>query len=325
MADLNKVEITIDEVITAYGDHYINEGQNMNNLHILPFEPYGTQAAGTVIETDQTVLREANIEVTEVLQQYQDEFTSKGAIDFAPVMIPLQNMKIDAGFIPHKLIKSWLGFLTNNSILPETYPFIKWVVEDYLLKQKDEDLELKTIYKGVYVAPTTGTAGNAVDTMDGIEKLQNDLVTATEITPIVTGDLSVMTAENFVTAIETFVKSIPEKYRYNVPMTINMNRTYRDKFREGNRIKYNMYYAQDTSLDNVMGFDSISVAGLASMVGKGRIWATPKYNLLLPVKGFSNSNGFDVQKVDRKVKFLTDWWMGAGFVQPKLIFMNDRT
>lgn len=324
MADLNKVEIGVDEVIAAYGDHYINEGQNMNNLHMLPFEPFGTQEAGTVIETDQTVLREANIEVSEVLQQYQDDFTSKGGVDFKPVMIPLYNVKIDAGFIPHKLIKSWLGFLTNNSILPETYPFIKWVVENYLLMQKDEDLELQAIYNGIYEAPVGGTAGAANKVMDGIGKLIADLLTASEITPITTGALGAMTAVNFVTAIETFVKSFPEKYRYNVPMAINMNRTLRDKFREGNRLKYNVYYTQDSSLDNVMGYDNITVAGRASMQGKGRIWATPKYNLLLPVKGFSNSKGFDVQKVDRKVKFLTDWWMGAGFVQPQLIFVNEQ-
>jgi len=165
MADLNKIELDIDDVVDAWGEYYLNSGQNMDNLHMLPFEQYDTQVAGTIIETDQTVLREANVEVQEILQQYQDEFTSKGGVSFAPVNIFLQNIKIDVGVIPHKLIKAWTGFLTNSGNDPETYPFIAWLVEQYLLKQGKEDFELKAVYKGVYEAPVEGTAGEAAKIM----------------------------------------------------------------------------------------------------------------------------------------------------------------
>lgn len=327
MADLNKIDITIDDVIDAYGDHYINEGQNMDNLHMLPFEEYGTQEAGTLIETDQTVLREANIEVQEVLQQYQDDFTSKGGVTFKPVMIPLYNVKIDVGVIPHKLISSWLGFLTNNSIDPQSYPFIQWLVQDYILKQANEDLEMEAIYKGVYAAPVGGTAGSPDKVMNGIEKLLADLITlgaaADGIDPIVTGDLSLLTATAFVTKIEDWWKQVPEKYRYNYAVDLNMSRAFRDKFKQGMRDKYNVQYQQTNQLLQLMDFENVSIKGRASMTNKKRIWTTPKFNLLLPVKGFSNKNVFDIQKLDRKVKFLTDWWMGAGFVQPQLIWTND--
>lgn len=323
MPDANKIDINIDEIVTAYGEHYINEGQNMENLHMLPFEPYGTQDAGTIVETDQTVLREANVEVQEILQQYQDDFTSKGGIAFEPVMIPLFNVKIDVGVIPHKLIKSWLGFLTDNGNTPETYPFISWLVEQYLLKQQDEDLELKAIYKAKYQAPVAGTAGSADKIMNGIETLLNTSINGGDVVAFELGDLDALSAKDFVTKLEdAFVKQIPEKYRYNTQLKLNMNRTYRDKFRQGMRDKYNVNYQQTEQLTRLMDFENVTVEGRGSMIGKKRIWTTPKFNLLLPVKGFSNKNGFDVQKQDRKVKFLTDWWMGAGFVQPKLIWSS---
>ncbi|HYC29545.1 MAG TPA: hypothetical protein VEB42_12020 [Chitinophagaceae bacterium] len=327
MPDLNKIDIDVDEVITAFGEHYINEGQNMDNLHMLPFEESDTKEAGTVIETDQTVLREANVEVQELLQQYQDDFTSKGGVGFKPVMIPLQNIKIDVGIIPHKLIKSWLGFLTNSGNDHETYPFIQWLVENYILKQAREDMEMKAIYKGVYAAPVEGTAGSPDKVMNGIEKLLNDLAdlgaAADGIDPITTGDLSLLSATAFVTAIEDFWKSVPEKYRYNYSVDLNMSRAFRDKFKQGMRDKYNVNYQQTNQLLQLMDFENVSIAGRASMTNKKRIWTTPKFNLLLPVKGFSNKNAFDVQKENRKVKFLTDWWEGAGFVQPQLIWMNE--
>lgn len=320
---MDPIAITIDEVIEAFGDQYINEGQNMDNLHMLPFEESDTMTAGTVEETDQTVLREANVETSEVLQPYQDDFTSKGGVTVLPVSIFLQNIKIDVAVLPHKLIKSWLGFLTNNANTPETYPFIQWLVEQYLVKRAKEDFELKSIYTGVHATPTPGTAGAAIDVIDGIEKLQNDLVGSADVEPITTGDLNAMSATAFVTAIEAFVKAMPEKYRYNYQLELSMSRTFRDKFKQGMRDKYNVNYQQTNQLLQVMDFENVTVVGRASMTGKKRIWTTPKFNLIFPTKGFSTKNAFDLQKVDRKVKFLADWWQGAGFVQPQLIFMNE--
>lgn len=327
MPDLNKITIDADDVIAAWGNDYINEGQSMDNLHMLPFEESDTKEAGTVIETDQTVLREANVEVQEILQQYQDDFTSKGGVSFKPVMIPLYNIKIDVGVMPQKLIKSWLGFLTNNDHTPEDYPFVNWLVEKYIWNQAHEDMENKSIYKAVYQAPVAGTAGSPDKVMNGIEKLLNDLADlgsgADGIDPITTGDLSLMSATAFVTAIENFWKSVPEKYRYNYSVDLNMSRAFRDKFKQGMRDKYNVNYQQTTQLLQLMDFENVSIKGRASMTNKKRIWTTPKFNLLLPVKGFSNKKVFDVQKQDRKVKFLADWWEGAGFVQPQLIWMNE--
>jgi len=323
MPDTNKIDITIDDVVTAWGDYYLNHGQNMENLHILPFETFGTLQAGTLIQTDQTVLREANIEVQEVLQQYQDDFTSKGGTEFKPVTIPLYNVKVDVGVIPHKLIQSWLGFLANTGNDPATYPFIQWLVQDYILRQVDEDLEMKGIYKGVYQAPVEGTAGSADKVMNGIDKQLNDLETANKIEPITTGNLDSMTAKDFVTAVENFVKEIPERFRYNAPLEISMNRTFRDKFRQGMFDKYNVNYQATEQLTRLMFFENITVAGRASMQGKQRIWTTPKQNLLIGVRGFTYKDAFDVQKFDRKVKFLTDWWIGLGFVIPEWIYTNE--
>lgn len=324
MPDLNKINIEIQDVIDAWGDYYLNHGQNMENLHMLPFESFGTLEAGTLIQTEDTVLREANIEVQEVLQQYQDDFTSKGGTSFVPVTIPLYRVKVDVGVIPHKLVQSWLGFLTSTGNNPETYPFIQWLVQDYILRQVDEDLEMKAIYKGVYAPAVDGNAGEAGKVLNGIDFQLNQLESDGKITPLSTGNLASMTPKNMVTALEdAFVREIPERFRYNEPLTINMNRTLRDKFRQGMREKYNVYYNQTDSLLRFMDFENITVEGRASMLGKQRVWATPRRNLLIGVRGFSNKNVFDVQKQDRKVKFLTDWFIGLGFVMPEWIFTNE--
>src|SRR6185437_4525095 len=322
--DTNKITLEIDDVVEAWGDYYLNSGQNMDNLHQLPFEASDTQTGGTVIETDQTVLREANVETDEVLQPFQIDFTSKGGVTILPVEIKLQNIKIDVGVTPHTLINAWTGFLTNSGNDPLTYPFIQWLTQSYLIAKAKEDFELKAIYTGVHAAPTDGTAGAATAVIDGIEKIQNDLVAASKVDPFTLGNVAGMSDEAFVTAVETsFAQAIPEKYRYNYEMELSMSRSLRDKFRRGMRTKYNVNYQQTDMLNRLMDYENITVVGRASMTGKNRIWTTPKFNLYLPVKGFSNKNVFDVQKQDRKVKFLTDWWQGVGFVQPELVFMSE--
>ncbi len=314
--------ITSADVVTEFGSYYLDNGQNVDLLKMRPFEEFGTMDAFTVIDTGmETILRLSDVQVGEIIQPYQDAFTPKGSVTFEPIQIPLQQMKIDQQFNPSKLANSWLGFLTSNNTDRTTWPFTKWMLEVYLMKQSKKDYELSLIYTGSAASPTAGTAGAASTSMDGVKKLINAGITASTITPITLGTLST-TPATFCTQIETFVASIPEVY-WKENMVINMSRTLRNRYRAGRRAKYNMYFAQFTDLDQVADFENISVVGRASQVGSVKIWMTPKYNAIMGVKGFSNINGFEVEKVDRNVKVYTDWWAGIGFLMNDLMWTND--
>ncbi|MBC7509371.1 MAG: hypothetical protein H7320_11595 [Ferruginibacter sp.] len=314
--------ITVDQIIADFGAYYKDSGQSASNLHMLPFESMDTQDALTTVQTEETILDEANVDVTEIVQQYQDAFTPKGGVGFDPVRIPLFKMKIDQEFNPHKLQPTWLSFLTSNNTDVTTWPFIRWFIEMYLVMQAKEDIEMKGIYKGVYVAPTAGVAGDPSKIMNGIEKQINDFITAGDLAPIVVGT-TVVSDVAWVDKVEAFVQSIPERYRYMV-MELNMNRSLRDKYKRGVRAKYNMNYAQgDVSNARVTDFENITVVGRPSMLGKNRIWCTPKPNGLFGVKGFGNISNFEIEKEKRKVAIYTEWHAGVGFIQPKLIFTSD--
>ena len=70
--------------------------------------------------------------------------------------------------------------------------------------------------------------------------------------------------------------------------------------------------------------ENITVIGRPSMANKDRIWCTPTFNALFGVKGFENVSAFKIEGAKRKVAAFTEWWCGAGFVQPKLIFASDE-
>lgn len=314
--------ITPTDVITAFGSHYIDAGQNLSSLLMRPFEAFGTREAFTNVPTNDTQLRYSDVTVSEILQAYQDTYTAKGSVVFKPVTVSLQQVKVDQQFNPNNLVYSWLGFLTSNNTDRTTWPFVKWMIEVYLLKQLFKDLETQAVYSGIKGAITPGTATTAAAVIDGVEKIINDAVTATTITPITTGAPNA-DAVLWCEQVEAFVKGIPELY-WDLDLTINMSRTLALRYVEGKKEKYNMYYAQEGDLRSVSNFPNMKVAGRASMNGKTKIWTTPMENAVFATKGFENANGFELEKIDRTVKIWTDFHIGLGFLLHDLVWTNDQ-
>jgi hypothetical protein len=317
MAD---TQITPADVITEFGAHYIDEGQNLSSLLLRPFEAFGTRSAFTNVPTNDTQLRFSDVTVSEILQPYQDTYTPKGSVDFDPVTINLQQVKVDQQFNPNNLVYSWLGFLTSNNTDRKTWPFVRWFIEVYLLNQLFEDLEKKAVYSGVKAAIVSGTAGNAIGVIDGVKKIINDNIAS--VTKINTGAPSIDPAD-WCTQIEEFVKGIPELY-WDKNLTINMSRTLALRYVEGKKKKYNMYYAQEADMLSVANFSNVKVGGRASMNGASKIWATPMENAIFATKGFANANGFEMESVDRSVKIWSDFHIGLGFLLMDLVFTNDQ-
>uniref|UniRef100_UPI00321F90AC hypothetical protein n=1 Tax=Paracoccus sp. TaxID=267 RepID=UPI00321F90AC len=123
--------------------------------------------------------------------------------------------------------------------------------------------------------------------------------------------------------IETFVQGIPELY-WSKDLDINMSRSLKLRYVQGRRIKYNSNWGQIGDTDVVQDFEQVRVKGFGSMSGKTKIWGTPKANAIMALKGGSNMNIVEVEKVDRLVKVYTDFWIGIGFIDPSLIYTNDQ-
>ncbi len=161
--------ITSSAVVSAFGAYYIDSGQNETNIHDALREQFEDTEDFTVVETEDTVLRETNAAYAEVLQAFQTAFTPKGGVTFTPKAIPLFNVKVDEAFYPDALKNQWLAFMTSNNLDRTTWPFVRWFIEVYVMGQIKADLT-KNLYAAAYVAPTPGTAGNAVDSFDGLEE-----------------------------------------------------------------------------------------------------------------------------------------------------------
>jgi hypothetical protein len=314
--------INIADVITEFGAYYKNNGQNMNSLLRLMYAQTDTTKYMTPVMVDGTRWEAAKFTIGQVLQPFQKAVTPAGSATFKPLKWDLYHFKMDIKESPDDVEASWLGFLGAEGVKRTEWPLVRFMIEQVLAKAA-RDYELAEIYKGVYAAPTVGTAGAAGTAMNGIGKIIADAITATTITPITLGAIST-NAVTFVEQVETFTRSIVginEDYA-NVPMNIHLNPTLGLRYKQGYREKYGNQ-SDFTGTEAKVIDTNFTVAPLSSMTGRSRIFATPKENFVDLRFRNARQGQIEVQPKDREVQILGDHWRGVGFKLLEAVFCNE--
>lgn len=313
----------IQQILIDFGAYYIgNENkQNRDRLVKKLYQRGATFQSLSLKITDDTVWRASEATIDRLLQPFQKQWTPLGTVSFEPVEIKQFQGKIDFEDNPHELEASWLGFLADHSSPEEQWPYIRWFMEEHMLAKVTQEYELDESYKGVYAAPVSGTPGAKGTVMNGLEKIMKDFITAGRITPIVTG-AAANDERDFVKQVEEFVEQIGEIY-LGVPMDLCMSTKLARRYSKGYKSLYGRdldYKAgQRMSVDDTF----ISILGLPSMVGRERMWATPKENKILLTKKTIEQMPFQIQQAKRNVALFADVWYGVGFQIPEIVFTND--
>ncbi len=311
--------INVADVISEYGDYYLDHGQNQSSLIQRLHRPSLTAAEFRTIPTKDTVVRMGTSEMSRILQPFQKAFTPIGDLTFKPNPINLFNLKVDYEEMPDDLVNSWLGFLEGEGVVRTEWPFVRWIMEVHIATRVAEDFELNEAWSGVAAAPTPGTAGAAGTAMDGIKQIMTD--NAAKINTISMG--AVPTAdEDVVTYVEEFVAQISKEYRKRITK-LYMNEDLHLQYRRGKRSKYNQNYAQEADLDRVIDFPQMSVMGLPSMGTDETMWCTLEANKVRPLKKVEFGNMQVREFAARKVSIYTDYWTVLSFARMEDVFRTD--
>ncbi len=319
-------EIKIEDIVSAYGDHYIDNGQNLTNLRSQFYTPAETAATLQRIPTVNTEEQGALITQGSVLQGYQPVWTPYGTTTLKPHKIQLYEQKIDLSYTADELgaiAKSWVGFLAALDTADRSqWPFIRYMIEVHILKKRDEDYELQAIYKGEYDDAVSGTPTPANKSMMGLKYIVNKAIADGYAMSIALG-VPPTDPVAFVDYFEAFVKGIPEIVRSQVDM-VRMSPNLRQRYKEGMRKKYNASWEQTKSLLTHIDYDDMAVRGFHSMAGSNKIFASIKNNLVEYTKRPQAANVFKVETSKRTVDLFTDWHKGVGANDPRYLFSNDQ-
>lgn len=320
--------MTLASIISDYGAFYIQNEANMDRLYKLAYRKSGTGLLfNNVMTTETTQVRSAKSSMTRSgAQGWQKAWTPVGTIAFEPWKHDLYRMKINNEQVPDELYDSWLQFLTNiNDVDRLNWPFVRWWLEEHVIPLWEQEKEESVIYKGVYVAPTAGTAGTLAGMMDGIGKKIADQISAGRTTAFVMGAVPATDDELLYDYVYDMVKQIDTKYRSN-KMEVVMATELADRFKEGKRLKFNLQYQQVDQLETLYHLPNVKIVGVDSMTTKKRMFITPPENRVRYVNpGARSSNVFEIDKIDFvTLRAFTDWHETVGFQIPELVFCNDQ-
>jgi hypothetical protein len=312
--------ITVTDIISEYGDYYLNHGQNQRDVLQKLHRPSTTAAEFLTIPTNDTVVRKGTSAMDRVLQPFQKAFTPIGTLTFQPNRIDLFNMKVDKQEYPDEIVDTWVAFLEGMDEADRSkWPFVRWMMEVHIMDQAQEDFELNEVWAGVYAAPTPGTAGAASTSMDGIKQILTD--NAAKVNTIAMGAIPTADAD-FTTYVEEWFEQVEKEHRKRI-RKIYMSEDLHLKYRKGKRQKYNMSYAMDNNLDSLIDFPNAMVLGLPSMGTDETIWATLEQNKIRPIKRAQFANFQVGTYAPRQVSIFADWWTVCSFARMESVFRND--
>lgn len=320
--------MTVSEIITAYGAYYHNNGQNMQSLYQVLKQPFESETAFTPVYTDDTIWQAARATFNKVLQPFQRAFTPTASSTFTPLEIRQYHVKGEVLEYPDDLEATWLGFLASENLKRSEWPIIRWMLEQQFFPQIKQDTELDAIGRGIYVAPTAGTASDPLKSMNGVQKIIADQITAGRITPIAMGAIPTSDAD-FVKYIEDFADQMDKKY-WSLPMELVLSQALGRKYARGYRDLYDKSVDFSAGNANKVLLTNLTLRPLPSMNLKNngdacnRMFCTPKNNMVLLKKKTQNMNLVNIQEFNRDVKIMSDWWMGPGFILPEIVFCTDQ-
>ena len=306
--------ITTTDIVTEYGAYYINSGQNMARLKRLLLFGRETTKLATKIKTDNTVYRLAQSVMTRLVQAFQKSWTPKGDMTFTPNPIELFHLKVDFEVYPDDVEDNWLGFLASNDLNRKEWPLIRYILESHFYGQINTDMEELEYYKGVYTAPTSGTAGISGQSMNGLKTF----LTTDKVNHVT---MAALDAATIYDQIELFYESISEQYQ-NSKMIIGMAPKWKRAFLKDKRSLGYYDITSPSQIDDTLDFSPARVIGLPSMIGTDDIWATPVDNFLHITKKGENAAKVKIEESKRVVNLLTDWWEGLGFGINEVVWTN---
>jgi hypothetical protein len=316
------------QVVTEFKAYYPGGSQDLKNL-INKFYRTDQVTENTIctpLPINQTGLEFVDVEMDEVVQGYQDDFTEKTAVSTEGWTVVMHRQKINEKVQPSSIFYSWMGFLASMNQTPEQYPLITYLIEQHILKRQQQDME-NIAYKGVKVTPTAGTPTTSLQSIDGIEKVMNDLTAGGVIAPISMGVIPLATALNgdkdFCSYVEDFAALIDKVYR-GQQRYIAMSEDLKLRYRRGRRDKYNLYHAQVSDLEIVEDFPNMRIVGLPSMEGKNRLFSSTKENTIMT---YSKGTPLRVGSPDHepyRVYISKDWFKAYFFMDRHNLFRTDQ-
>lgn len=256
----------------------------------------------------------------EFLQPWQKGWTPKGGVAMNPFVNTIYDIKMDTTLDNlHELYRTYLAFLNDENKTPDQFPIVKWLFDYHIIPGITEELRAMSV-KGVYVAPTTGTAGSSLSSANGVFTIIENEIADGNITPIPIGEIN---AGNIVEKYEKFNRDLPSEWVSKEGIIFVSSQRLQDYI-----YAYRDAFGQNRDFEGPttkLWGTSKTLVGLDDLNGSDRMLFTPtgvKGNLLKMYDKIVMPSPI-VQLDKRDVHIMTDFARGWGFDTLDVVFVND--
>lgn len=258
---------------------------------------------------------------TELLQAFQQGFTPKGTTSFVGYVNEIFRLKLDHSITNiDAIVDSWVNYLSKEGVNRAEWPLTRYIIEMEIIPILTEEMNT-AMCRGSYVAPTTGTAGNSIDSMDGLLTIiTREIDDLERIVPIATGAI---TSSNALAKVELFADSIDPLVSDKGGIILCSNtvaRYYKTNYRATFGLTNDQAAKNNVMLDNY----NIRLVPINGFGTSQRLVFVTQGNLIHLYDQIISPSSFKVEENRRVVDIMADWHCAIGFNSIQGVFANDQ-
>lgn len=268
-----------------------------------------------------------NATPTEIIQAYQWQYTPKGDVTLSAVENTLQKIKVDIKITADDLEKfydAWAIQWHEIGKDPIVWSFPRYLYEVVFMPKILEEMNTNA-WSGSYTAPTPGTAGNSVNSVDGYKTVMEDAITAGDLTEYATGAFFEST---MVDQVETWVDSLPVPYK-DAAGNIYMSPTNAKKYYRNYRTEFGAGAGSAENENRELRVDMTQkkIVPINAMDGSDRIFFFPNSTMNAiwgTRRGYPSYFNIRWEKEERVIKGMAEIYRFYGFEFWDHLFVNDQ-
>lgn len=260
------------------------------------------------------------VELGNIVKRWASAFSpSNNVFAYKPRVLKVNQLKVDLTFVPSEEKNNYRGALRRNGEDPLDFPMAALFYQ--MIREKVREQLEYAAWRAV--ATSTPAANDSIDIVfDGFHQIIKDEITATALTPITTGALTV---SNTVSAVETCVLGLGDAY-LNKPVDVFLNPVDAIHYVRNYRGTFGNFYGKNPDGNEVFSLDfgNVTVHSLTG-VKKDSITVTPKDNLHY---GYNFAVDADIIRITehiREIYAIMDFSYGVqiGLVNDRIMRVND--
>lgn len=153
-----------------------------------------------------------NVTIGDIMQPYQPRFTPNNTESWNAVSNTLMPIKMDLEFTEEQLLKfydKWRNTWFEAGKNPMEWSYPRYIIEQVVAPKYREEMN-RAAWLGEYLAPTLGTPGASLDSVDGFKIKIANAITAGSLVPVNSGSY---TASDIRSKLEDWMMAMPDAVR----------------------------------------------------------------------------------------------------------------